>query len=66
MRGRNEILNEIQREIRKAPEEGQGMLITEYCLIEILIDIRDILVADMKTSLEISKAMGKRQQKPQA
>ena len=60
MRTKDEILLIIEGEIEKVPKEGQGMLITEFCLIEVLLDIRDILAADMKTSIELSKAMGER------
>lgn len=60
MRPKQTILNDIQKNILKAPPEGQAMLCAEYCYIEVLLDIRDLMAADMKTALAISKVISKR------
>lgn len=61
MRDKQDILNDVHTNILKAPLEGQPMLLHELYFIEVVIDIRDILAADMKTALAISKAMSKKE-----
>jgi len=61
MREKGEILSKVLSNIDKAPVETRPMLYHEYIVVEVLVDIRDILAADMKTSLEISKAMSKKE-----
>ncbi|MBA7612241.1 hypothetical protein ES703_19477 [subsurface metagenome] len=45
MRHKEEILSDIQQNIAAAPESTRPMLHHEYCVVEVLIDIRDQLSA---------------------
>lgn len=43
MRKKEEILTQIWRNLKKAPKDARPMLEHEYCFIEVILDIRDIL-----------------------
>jgi len=47
MREKEEILTQIWRNLKKAPKDARAMLEHEYCFIEVILDIRDILAAWM-------------------
>ena len=56
MRTKDELLTESSRAISKAPKEGQEMLAHEFLMLEVFIDIRDILVTDVKLKHDLVKA----------
>ena len=56
MRTKDELLTESRRAISKAPKEGQEMLAHEFLMLEVFIDIRDILVTDVKLKHDLVKA----------
>lgn len=62
MRTKKDILDDVRGDINDDDHKTDAHLWVQYRYIEVLIDIRDILAADMKTSIEISKAMAKRGQ----
>jgi len=43
MRIKDEILTDIRSNINQAPKQTRPMLEHEYCFIDVLIDIRDVL-----------------------
>lgn len=43
MRTKDQILDDIRRNISKAPKESRCLLEHEYCFVEVMIDIRDNL-----------------------
>lgn len=60
MRSKDQILTDLWDIDKWKDEDRSRKAHQTEILIEVLIDIRDILVADMKTSLAISKAMSEK------
>ena len=60
MRTKDEILEDRRQNIAHTTTPGNFSNYQGELLLEVLIDIRDILAADMETSMAISKAIGKR------
>ena len=60
MRTKDEILECARDDITNPHYGDKAAFWLEYRKIEVLVDIRDILAADMKTSIAISEAMSKK------
>lgn len=62
MRTKDLILDYAMRDITDKTQRSTTAFWLEHHKLEVLIDIRDILAADMQTSMAISKAMKNRKQ----